>query len=88
MHISAQFYADISECKLHLSIGCLVDLTPWDIQIIGPLLKLVSVIWNQGIKQANHILFTYGVTILSIFVIHYKSLTLKRLDIYFVWSIF
>ncbi len=45
MHISAQFYADISECKLHLSIGCLVDLTPWDIQIIGPLLKLVSVMF-------------------------------------------
>lgn len=42
----------------------------------------------QGLKQANHILFTYAVTIFSIFVIHYKSLTLKRLDIYFVWSIF
>lgn len=36
------FYANISEWKLNLAIGCLVDLTPWDIQIIGPFLKLVD----------------------------------------------
>lgn len=38
-------------CKLYLSIGCLVTLTPWDVQIIDLFLKLVdSQLGNQGMS--------------------------------------
>jgi len=42
------------ECKLYLSIGCLVTLTPWDVQIIDLFLKLVDFqLGKQGMSYCE-----------------------------------